>query len=235
MSRRSGCLVCGAPLEYKDEAVKVRCVFCGREFETHAICVNGHYVCDECHAEKGIEAVMRVCGSTESRDPVRIAQEIMADPFVYMHGPEHHVLVGSALLAAYINSGGEADLQKGLAEMKERGSQYPGGACGCWGCCGAAVSAGMFVSIVTQADPLSGMSWRLSNEMTSRALAKIAALGGPRCCKRDSFTAILEAAAFCREKLGVEMEVPEKVLCTFSGENKECLGRNCPYNRANAK
>ena len=106
----------------------------------------------------------------------------------------------------------------------------PGGACGFWGCCGAAVSTGIFVSIVTGSSPLSGKSWGLCNEMTSRALASLAAVGGPRCCKRNSFLATIEAVKFAREKLGVSMELPEKIQCAFFPENQQCLRKKCPFN-----
>ena len=101
-------------------------------------------------------------------------------------------MVGAVLLTAYKNCGGYEErggreaFEEALEEMRARGSEYPGGACGLWGCCGAAVSTGIFMSIITKATPLTGNSWRLSNEMTSRALGAVARLGGPRCCKRDS-------------------------------------------------
>lgn len=41
----------------------------------------------------------------------------MSMPFCHMHGPEHHVMVGSALLTAYKNAGGEIELKKALHEM----------------------------------------------------------------------------------------------------------------------
>ena len=110
-----------------------------------------------------------------------------------------------------------------LEEMRSRGSKYPGGACGMWGCCGAAVSTGMFVSIVTKATPLTGKSWRLSNQMTARALDALAELGGPRCCKRNCFTAVKEAVGFAKENLGVEMELPEQIRCGFSADAAQCL------------
>ena len=91
------------------------------------------------------------------------------------------------------------------------------------------MSTGIFMSIITKATPLTGNSWRLSNQMTSRALGAVAELGGPRCCKRDSFTAAKEAVAFVKEKLGVEMELSEKIACDFSCENQQCLKKHCPY------
>lgn len=47
-----------------------------------------------------------------------------------MHGLEHHVMVGSALLAAYKNAGGNINLAQALSEMKARGTKVPGGAYG---------------------------------------------------------------------------------------------------------
>ncbi len=230
MARGEGaCLVCGKPLVYYEEASTMKCHFCGREFKSHGGCEEGHYVCDECHEKEGVQAIMEYCSSSTSKDPVWIIQDLMENPYIYMHGPEHHILVGAALLTAYHNCGGQIDLEWALKEMQARGSEYPGGACGLWGCCGAAVSTGMFVSIVTKATPLTGKSWKLSNQMTSQALAKLAELGGPRCCKRNSFTSAKAAVEFTKKYMGVEMRLPEQIQCDFSEENQQCLRKHCPY------
>lgn len=42
----------------------------------------------------------------------------MAQPAVHMHGPEHHILVGSAIISAFHNCGGDVDLNAALDEMK---------------------------------------------------------------------------------------------------------------------
>lgn len=231
------CLVCGRLIVYYEKARQMECVMCHRQFESHAGCEDGHYVCDECHGAKGIEVILEGCKKCTSKNPVEIMQKLMEDPYIYMHGPEHHVMVGAALITAYYNSGGFAgdrarvDYESALEEMKSRGSEYPGGSCGLWGCCGAAVSAGMFMSIVTKATPLTGKSWGLSNRMTAEALKAIGELGGPRCCKRNSFTAAAAAVKYTAENLGIEMELPEKIQCEFSGENRECLRKRCPYYR----
>ena len=67
--------------------------------------------------------------------------------------------------------------------------------------------------------------------MTARALERIGQMGGPRCCKRDSFLAILAAVDFVREQLGVEMKrtVP---VCSYSGRNNQCMGKRCPFSAA---
>ncbi len=98
------------------------------------------------------------------------------------------------------------------------------------GACGADVSAGMFVSIVTGATTLSKEEWQLSNFMTAGVLGAIASYGGPRCCKRDSYISIIRAAEFARVHLGVEMEIePGDIKCSHSAQNNQCIGERCPF------
>lgn len=155
----------------------------------------------------------------------------MSQPFCHMHGPEHHVMVGAALLTAYKNAGGEIDLSAALIEMMNRGKSVPGGACGFWGACGAGISSGMFVSILSKSTPLSGEPFALSHQMTSAALGKIGEIGGPRCCKRDSFLSILTAVDFAEEHFGVKMEKSE-ITCRYSRENNQCIGKRCPFSKS---
>lgn len=229
-NNKTGCMLCDAELEYLDSPRDLRCEICGNVYVSDVWCANHHYVCDSCHAGDAYELIASVCRRSKSKNPVEIAMGLMDHPSVHMHGPEHHVLVGSALLAAYHNAGGNIDLDSALREMRRRGQQVPGGVCGSWGSCGAAISTGMFMSIVTGNSPLKAQEWRLSNHCTSCALDKIAVHGGPRCCKRDSFLAIVEAVKQSKEALGVEMELPREVKCHYSHLNKNCLGKECPFN-----
>lgn len=224
---RTGCAVCGAPLVYHSDQRTMVCAVCGGEFPSNAECENGHYVCDRCHSD-GIGMVGAVCRESSSRDPTEIATVLMRLPGVHMHGPEHHVLAGSALLSAYRNCGGDIDLESALVEMERRGRQVPGGVCGLWGCCGAAVSCGIAYSIITGSTPLSGESWGRCNMMTSRCLEAVGSLGGPRCCKRDTYTALIAAAGYISEMLGVDMPAGNPV-CGFSRMNGQCKGAACPY------
>ncbi|WP_054252742.1 DUF5714 domain-containing protein [Neofamilia massiliensis] len=229
MTSKNGCLICGSELTYLDEEAEVNCYFCNKTFKTKTICDEGHYVCDSCHSKEGIDAIISYCLESKSKDPIFILNEIMENPFIYMHGPEHHVMVGAALLTAYANAGGDINLEKALKDMKIRGGQYPGGSCGFWGTCGAAVSLGMFLSIITQSTPLSTESWGIINRGTVRALDEIGKLGGPRCCKRNSFTAALTGADYVLENFGVKMDIPDQVTCRFFRNNRQCLGKRCPY------
>jgi len=223
------CIICKAPLEYLGEEVEMECAICHKKVNSKTRCVKGHYVCDECHTS-GMDSVIGVCLEETSRNPIVILEKLMNLPFCHMHGPEHHVLVGSALLTAYYNAGGELELERALIEMQNRGKKVPGGACGYWGACGAGISTGMFVSIVTKSTPLAQEAWGVSNLMTSAALGKIGEIGGPRCCKRDSYLAILAAVGFVEEKLGVKMEVGE-VKCSRAHSNNQCIGNRCPFRK----
>ncbi len=228
MDHNSGCVICGSPLVYHGEVRMMTCAVCGAECMGTAECVNGHYVCDRCHGS-GVTTMKAACLASSSRDPVDIAIRLMELPGIHMHGPENHVLVGSALLTAYFNAGGDLDLPSALDEMSRRGSQIPGGVCGMWGCCGAAISCGIAYSIITRTTPLSVESWGMSNLITSRCLERIASIGGPRCCKRDAFASLTVACGFVEEALGVSLEVPESIVCRFSPGNQQCIGVRCPY------
>ena len=221
------CLICQERLEYLPEDVMMECAICRKRELSKTRCVRGHYVCSDCHTQ-GMDSIFGLCLGETSRNPLHILEKMMAMPFCHMHGPEHHVMVGAALLTAYKNAGGVLDLAAALPEMYRRGKAVPGGACGFWGACGAGVSAGQFLSIATGATPLAYKSWGLSNRMTAKALESIGSIGGPRCCKRDSYLAVLAAIDFAAEHLNVNMEKTLPV-CTRSGQNNQCIGMRCPF------
>lgn len=89
----------------------------------------------------------------------------------------------------------------------------------------------MFASIVSGSTPLAGEAWGVSHRMTARSLERIGGIGGPRCCKRDSYLSILEAVDFARETWGVEM-VRREPVCTRCGQNNQCIGKRCPFSPA---
>ena len=200
------CLICKAPLEYLETAILMECEICHKKESSKTRCVRGHYVCDECHTQ-GLDTIIGYCME---------------------EAPEHHVMVGSALLVAYKNAGGDIDLHRSLIEMMDRGKSIPGGACGFWGACGAGISSGMFVSIISGSTPLAEEPFRLSHKMTAMSLNAIGEAGGPRCCKRDSYLAILSAIDFVKDNFGIEMEKRE-IVCSHSAQNNQCIGKRCPF------
>lgn len=225
------CLICGAPLEYLETDVQMQCEICRKKELAKTRCVNGHYVCSDCHMQ-GLDSIVELCLRETACDPVAIVERMMALPSCHMHGPEHHVMVGAALLTAYHNAGGDIALSDALMEMLRRGKSVPGGACGFWGACGAGISTGMFVSIISRSTPLTDEPFALSHKMTAAALGQIGEIGGPRCCKRDSFLSILTAIDFVKEHFGIALQKPE-VVCRYAAQNNQCIGKRCPFSAAN--
>lgn len=226
---KANCLICASPIVYYEETIPVKCEICGKEEMGHCVCSDGHYVCDICHRAKGVDFIMQTCAKSKLANPIELAQKIMSDRSIYPNGPEHHSLVGAVLLTAYRNAGGDIDLEKALRELHSRSMQVPGGTCGFWGCCGAAISAGQFYSIISGSTPMTKDPWADTGHLTSRIIGKLADIGGPRCCKRTGFTAIEESVKYVNEKLGVAMDLPDEIICTFMSRNAECRKQDCPF------
>lgn len=223
------CVICGAPLEYLENAIEMECEICHKKEKSKTRCISGHYVCNDCHMD-GIDSIWGVCLAEKSTNPLIIMEKLMGLPFCHMHGPEHHVMVGAALLTAYKNAGGDIELKSALESMNERGKKVPGGACGFWGCCGSAVSSGIFVSIVTGSTPLKTEEFGSSNLMTSTSLKQIGKIGGPRCCKRGTYLSIAATVKFVKDNLDIKMDLG-KIECIHSQKNNQCIGKKCPFNK----
>ena len=223
------CMICGGQLVYSNTTQNMSCHFCKKHDDVNVICENGHYVCDSCHADNGISFITKYVKETKSKNPIIILTEIMKNITINMHGPEHHYLVVATLLSAYKNADGEIELDKALKSAEQRAKNVPGGVCGLWGSCGAGIASGIFISIITDATPLSEKEWAFANKMTSKSLNTISENGGPRCCKRNSYIAIIQAATFIKDNFGIMLEMPEQVSCIFSYRNKQCKKDDCLF------
>lgn len=186
--------------------------------------MEGHYICDLCHSLKANDIIEKYCCSCLSTDPFDIAVALMKHPALKMHGPEHHFLVPAVLLTVYYNR--EKDYSQKEAKIKQarkRSKSVPGGSCGFHGACGAAVGTGIFMSLITDATPLSKKEWKISNRITADSLIAIANYGGPRCCKRDTFLALDTVVKH------LNWQTKKTLHCDFSHLNKECLKKACLY------
>lgn len=234
MNNNAGCLICEKELTYSQIPEPLECVVCGRTFQETVKCSNGHFICNQCHIGGATDLIANFCCNSTMTNPIAMAQILMRHPQVKMHGPEHHFLVPAVLLASFYNLKGESNLKRikiGLAQ--QRSQKVPGGFCGSHGNCGAGVGTGIFFSIITETTPLSGKTWQLSNLLTGGCLVEIARKGGPRCCKRDTYTAISHAVNFVKENLNITLPVSDEIICEFHSRNRQCLYTNCEYYRAN--
>lgn len=151
----------------------------------------------------------------------------MSHPSLPMHGPEHHSIVPAVLVAAAKNAG-YAVPDDAIEKAISRGMKVPGGWCGFYGACGAAIGAGIAISVLTGATPLTGKERSLALEATSLALSDISD-DQPRCCKRSSRKAIKFAVQYMQAKLNIQLKDDNPELCNYSSRNKECSKADCIY------
>ena len=230
-----GCVICNADLVYLEKSELMTCNVCKKKFDSNAHCVNSHFVCDECHEKEGLDYIETICSNSSEKDPIALANAIMNNPNIKLHGPEHHFLVPSVLLTAYYNTIGHPEMiPEKIKTAKQRAKNILGGFCGLYGNCGAGVGTGIFMSIILNSTPLSKEEWKLSNLITSESLYDIAMHGGPRCCKRDTYLSLETAIRFVEKNLKVRLE-SSVMHCTFYPRNKECKLRDCGYFPKNAR
>ncbi|HET97205.1 MAG TPA: methyltransferase domain-containing protein [Desulfurivibrio alkaliphilus] len=224
---RAGCLVCGGEIVYDRDQREYSCYYCGGRKQSNAACAQGHYICDDCHQRDGLSAIRVICAETREQDMLALLAQIRRHPAIPMHGPEHHALVPGVILATYRNRGGKLDKESILTGI-ERGSRVPGGVCGFWGNCGAAVGVGIAFSVLLAATPMTPEPRRRVQEITARVLGAVARISGARCCQREAWVALKEAAAISRELLPVPLLAAARFKCEQAAANKQCVGRRCP-------
>ena len=54
------CLICGAPLTYLDTDEVMACAICHKQERSKTRCVQGHFVCSECHTQ-GMDSIFGLC------------------------------------------------------------------------------------------------------------------------------------------------------------------------------
>lgn len=219
------CALCGEKLEPVD--TQAVCAFCGRETPARYLCAAGHHICEGCQLADWPQVVERVCEGSRETDPVRIVNLIMKHPMAVMNSPQHHILVAPAALSA-LRNGGQLSFQPGrLMSAVERSQGIPLGACGSRGECGAAVSVGALVSILTGASFQKDRERSLALQATAAVLLAIARAGGPRCCKQSVYLALETASDFLKRELDIDM--PVVVHCEFAARNPACKQERCAY------
>jgi len=185
--------------------------------------------------EERINKIIEACKREKCKNPIVIFNNIAHNEYVRIHGPEHHILDGAALLTAFYNAGGKIDLQESLDELTKRGVQMPGATCGMWGVCGAVSSMGAALAIIDGTGPLSSdASWGKHMEFTSKALHSLSQTGGPRCCKRDAYLSFQNAIEHINENYDVKLE-SSVIECDFSKDNAQCISFKCPFYKKTKK
>lgn len=225
-----GCLVCGKELVYSEHIEVHECLICKKEFSSTIHCPDGHTICDECHRADSNKIIETLTEKSTHTNPIELAKEIMASPTFQMHGPEHHIMVPIVILTVLRNLGVDVS-ERQIKNAWIRSKQLPGGICGSWGACGVAIGAGIALSVSRGLTSLSGDVWGQSNQDTGEILKAVGEYGGPRCCKRSTFSALRAVMQILERDQVVQFpdSAHETPVCKDFWRNKQCLKTGCPY------
>jgi 7,8-dihydro-6-hydroxymethylpterin dimethyltransferase len=223
----SGCLVCGAALRYTAPEQKQQCFYCGKVFSANSACERGHFVCDRCHAEDGIEVIRHICRHTGETDMIRLFEQIRRHPAIPVHGPEHHAMVAGIILAVYRNMGGDVS-EDVIQTAISRGGGIAGGFCAFMGVCGAVVGVGIAFSLLLKASPVTARERQTVQSVTQAVLKEMAQLQAARCCQREGWIALSLCAELSKDILPIPLKAEYRLVCSQQHVNKECLGKACP-------
>ncbi|MDQ7785366.1 MAG: DUF5714 domain-containing protein [Desulfomonilaceae bacterium] len=224
----TGCLICGAPLIYRDRNETVTCAICGWIGQARAQCADGHYVCDHCHTREPLEITKRLCLSSHDTDMFTLFYRITSHPTIPLHGPEYHGVVPGVVLSTYRNLGGTITDDR-ILEGIDRGALVPGGSCAFLGVCGAASGIGIAFSIMLDANPLKSGPRQHVQRIVSAALAEISSYKAARCCRREAHLSFQVAARESVGLLGKELRAEQWLSCGQHDLNKECIKRRCSF------
>ena len=110
----------------------------------------------------------------------------------------------------------------------DRGSAVPGGSCAFMGACGAAIGVGIAFSVILEANPYKATARQTVQRVTQQVLGEITRYEAARCCQRDSWIALQEAAKLSGKTIGIELKADMPLICTQFNRNKECIKTRCP-------
>ncbi len=221
-----GCLVCGAPLVYSRASEPLNCSVCGEISDALTKCEKGHFVCDGCHSSDPTAFIQSFCTNAQETDPIDLLEKIRRNSSFPLNGPEHHSLVPAIILTCYRNLGGRVSNQD-LFEGIRRGKMVAGGSCASLGICGAAAGVGIAFSIISEATPLTPEKRQLAMKAASAAASTTSLYTAARCCQRECYLSLKQAANVSSRLLGVQLPAAKKLICSQYKRQKECIKDRC--------
>ena len=230
--KAENCMVCGATLEYLKTAVSVTCNYCGKKETGYVRCPKGHYVCDECHGKGAFDLIRDIALATEEKDPLAIAELLMAHPKIPFLGCEHGLIATVALLAALKNDGTLGISNEQIIEaMKRTQKQSMPPYCALTGVCGVPIGIGAAFSIILGAACPKDRESAITMHIVARTIDTIANDVGPMCCKSFVRTALGVGYNSAKEYFNIHLPIHrEKISCFFSKRHPHgCRENKCLY------
>ena len=230
--RAENCMVCGTTLEYLETATSVVCNYCGREETGYVRCPKGHYVCDECHGKGAFELVRDIALTTDEKDPLAIAELLMAHPKIPFLGCEHGLIATASLLAALKNDATlDISNEQIFEAMKRTQKQAMPPYCALTGVCGVPIGIGAAFSVILGAACPKDRESAITMHIVARTVDTIANDVGPMCCKSFVRTALGVGYNSAKEYFDIHLPIHrEKISCFHSNKNhRNCRKNKCLY------
>lgn len=220
-----GCPLCEKPWQEVEGVIP--CGFCGTEEKGEFRCGNGHYVCEDCRTGDPREVVIRICERSTTTNPLALWELVTSHGAFRGHGPQFHFVLVPILATVLRNRGLQGLSQEQIRKAVDRLSEIPALSCAETGICGTAATAGVIVSLITGATPVSNLERRMALSATAKALLEIAFHHGGRCCRQSSLATLESIWVFLRIELKLPLE-PIEVVCRRSAQTPNCK-QECVY------
>lgn len=230
--KKENCMVCEVALEYLTEAVGVVCNYCGKEETGYIRCPKGHYVCEICHGKGAFEVVKDLALSTTLKDPIAIAETMMAHPNIPMLGCEHAYITAAAFLASIKNQGTLRITDDQIVESMQRARDISkSGYCGLAGTCGIASGLAAAFSVILGAVCAKDVEMSIVLHIMARATEAIANDAGPCCCKSFVRTTLGVGYNAAKEYLKINLPIHrERISCFYVKRHPHgCRATKCNY------
>jgi len=222
------CSICKGRICYKGYTFNAKCEFCGEQEDAYIICENDHYLCMDCASKEVMDKLYAIITEIKYENPLDVAEAIIAKCGISGHTP--HPITTASLLIGIKNTTGKITYEQ-VVEGVERSYEIPGGWCGYYGACGAAIAIGVSFSVMLNATPSDDNERSLANLATSAALAGVAQLGGPCCCIGSIRISLERGIELIKEHLDIVFPEKQKRFsrCWACELQPTCRKERCKY------
>ncbi|WP_075864614.1 DUF5714 domain-containing protein [Carboxydothermus islandicus] len=207
------------------------CALCQRIDWGNIICINGHYICNDCHGQNCLEPIKEFALLTHLEDPRQIASVILSEENLPFLGCENAYVVAAALLGSLKKYRRfkitEATFDEAFHRIQK---QAFGGYCGLTGICGVTVAVGAVMSILLKASCPKNRENSLAMQVAARTAWAIAEASGPSCCRQFVFIGIEVGVNFLRDIYEIYLPLNYKVSCSEHLKHpRSCSREKCRY------
>ncbi len=202
-------LYCEESLLHTTQSTKVTCIYCFKDSLSPIICENDYHVCDSCAVKESIAKISTIILQLQDKNHLDIAEKLIERCGLAGNSP--HVLTLASYLTVYKNLTQKLTCKEVIEGIK-RAEKIPGGRCGYYGCCGAAIAIGTAFSVLLKATPLNDKERSIANRATAESLFCISEQGGSRCCSASIRRALESSITVSADLLQVQFPSRQRRL-----------------------